>query len=372
MASPSTNTVIFQSLPSRPAPVLTEGFVPWVKSNLFGNWQSTLTTALIGALLLYNIPQFLNWAVFTATTSTDSEACRVAGVGACWGVVKEKYRLIIFGRYPFEEQWRPLVATLLMIGLIIASCTRALWSKWLVLMWVAGIALYFALMYGNVLGLTRVPTDRWGGLPLTIMLATLSIMFAFPLAVLVALGRRSHLPAIRSFCTIYVELIRGVPLISVLFMASFMFPLFMPQGVTIDVLVRVLAGITFFAAAYMAEVVRGGLQAIPKGQVEAAASLGLSYWQTQKKIVLPQALAMVVPGIMNNFISIFKDTSLVTIVSLYELTGSLGLALNSDANWRPYKLEGYLFITAIYFSFCYAMSRYSLWIEKQLNKSKLR
>jgi general L-amino acid transport system permease protein len=366
------DTIIFQSTPARPAPVRTEGFGPWIKSNLFGNWQSTLTTAIIGALLLYYVPQFLNWAVFKATTTNNPDACRAAGVGACWGVVKEKYRLIIFGRYPFEEQWRPLVATLLMIGLIVASCTRALWSKWLVVMWAVGIAIYFALMYGSVMGLTKVPTDRWGGLPLTIMLAALSIMLAFPLAVLVALGRRSHLPAIRSFCTIYVELIRGVPLISVLFMASFMFPLFMPQGVTIDVLIRVLAGITLFAAAYMAEVIRGGLQAIPKGQVEAAASLGLSYWQTQKKIVLPQALAMVVPGIMNNFISIFKDTSLVTIVSLYELTGSLGLALNSDANWRPYKLEGYLFITAIYFAFCYAMSRYSLWIEKQLNKSKLR
>jgi general L-amino acid transport system permease protein len=204
------------------------------------------------------------------------------------------------------------------------------------------------------------------------MLAALSIVLAFPLAVLVALGRRSDMPAIRTFCVIYVELIRGVPLISVLFMASFMFPLFMPPGLTIDVLIRVLVGITLFAAAYMAEIVRGGLQAIPKGQVEAAQSLGLSYWQTQRKIVLPQALALVIPGIMNNFISIFKDTSLVTIVSLYELTGALGLALNSDADWRPFKIEGYLFITAIYFIFCFAMSRYSLWIEKRLNISKTR
>jgi general L-amino acid transport system permease protein len=200
----------------------------------------------------------------------------------------------------------------------------------------------------------------------------LSIVMAFPLAVLIALGRRSELPAIRSFCTIYVELIRGVPLISVLFMASFMFPLFMPLGLSIDVLVRVLLGITFFAAAYLAEVIRGGLQAIPKGQIEAAATLGLSYWQTQRKIVLPQALAIVVPGIINSFISTFKDTSLVTIVSLYELTGALSLALNSDADWRPYKIEGYLFIALIYFAFCFSMSRYSLWIEKQVNKGNQR
>jgi general L-amino acid transport system permease protein len=163
-----------------------------------------------------------------------------------------------------------------------------------------------------------------------------------------------------------------VPLISVLFMASFMFPLLMPPGFNIDVLIRVMAGITLFAAAYMAEVIRGGLQAIPKGQIEAAATLGLSYWQTQRKIVLPQALAMVVPGVMNNFIATFMDTSLVTIVSLYELTGSMSLALNSDANWRPFKIEGYLFIAIIYFIFCFSMSRYSKWIEKQVNKSKLR
>jgi len=228
------------------------------------------------------------------------------------------------------------------------------------------------LMYGNVFGLTKVTTDRWGGLPLTIMLSSLSMVMSFPIAIAVALGRRSALPAIRTFCTIYVELIRGVPLISVLFMASFMFPLFMPQGVTVDVMIRVLAGLTLFAAAYMAEVIRGGLQAMPKGQTEAAASLGLSYWQTQFKIILPQALALVVPSIVNNFIGLFKDTSLVGIVSLYELTGSLGLALNGDADWRPYKLEGYVFITLIYFAFCFAMSRYSLWIEKQVNKSKLR
>ena len=197
-------------------------------------------------------------------------------------------------------------------------------------------------------------------------------VLAFPLAVVVALGRRSNMPAIKTVCVIYVELVRGVPLISVLFMASFMFPLFMPPGTSIDVLLRVLVGITLFSGAYMAEIVRGGLQAIPKGQQEAADTLGLSYWQAQRKIILPQALALVVPGIMNNFIAIFKDTSLVTIVSLYELTGAMGLALNSDSNWRPFKIEAYFFIAAIYFLFCFSMSRYSLWIEKQLSVSKNR
>ena len=363
---------VFTPVAPRPAPINTEGPIAWARANLFGDWRTTLATLIVGGVLAWYLPQFLYWALFNAEWRPDVEACRADGVGACWGVVAEKYRLIIFGRYPFDAQWRPLVATVLMVGLLVASCSRVFWRPWLALLWAVVLFAFFALMGGGVFGLERIDTDRWGGLPLTILLASLSIVLAFPIALVVALGRRSHLPAIRSVCTIYVELIRGVPLISVLFMASFMFPLFMPEGMTIDVLVRVLVGITLFAAAYMAEVIRGGLQAVPKGQIEAAATLGLSYWQTQRKIVLPQALAMVVPGIMNNFIAIFKDTSLVTIVSLYELTGALGLALNSDADWRPYKIEGYLFIALIYFGFCFAMSRYSLWVEKQVNKGKQR
>jgi len=362
----------FQPIAAREAPVKTEGLVAWIRINLFSDVPTSLMTLLVGGILLYTVPQFLSWALFRASWLPDYDACRVEGVGACWGVVTEKYRFILFGRYPFEEQWRPLLATALMLALLAASCMRAFWKPWLVILWVVVLGVFFTLMYGNTLGLSKVETDRWGGLPLTILLASLSMVMAFPIAMVVALGRRSNLPAIRTFCTIYVELIRGVPLISVLFMASFMFPLFMPQGVSIDVLIRVLVGITLFAAAYMAEVIRGGLQAIPKGQLEAAASLGLSYWQTQRKIVLPQALAMVVPSIMNNFIGLFKDTSLVTIVSLYELTGALSLALNSDANWRPFKIEGYLFITMIYFFFCFSMSRYSIWVEKQVNKGKAR
>lgn len=366
-------SAVFQPIAARPAPVKTEGLVPWIKRNLFANWQSTVTTVALLALFVYWLPGLADWALFKAIFRPDANVCQEArGTGACWGVIAEKYRLIIFGRYPFEEQWRPEIATVLLVGLLVASCIRTFWKPWLAAVWVIALAAFFWLMHGGALGLSTVTTDRWGGLPLTIMLASLSIVLAFPLSVLVALGRRSEMPAIRTFCIIYVELIRGVPLISVLFMASFMFPLFMPPGLTIDVLIRVLVGITLFAAAYMAEIVRGGLQAIPKGQVEAAQSLGLSYWQTQRKIVLPQALAMVVPGIMNSFIAIFKDTSLVTIVSMYELTGALGLALNSDADWRPFKIEGYLFITAIYFAFCFAMSRYSLWVEKRLNVSKTR
>ena len=343
----------------------------WVRRELFADARSTLGTLLAASLLLWGLLPFLDWALLSAQWRPDAEACRAQGVGACWGVVAEKYRFILLGRYPFDEQWRPVLATALLMALLVGSCTRAWWRPWLVALWLAVLAFFFWLMGGG-LGLAPVETERWGGLPLTLLLATLSIVMAFPLAVLVALGRRSQLPALRALCTLYVELVRSVPLISVLFMASFLFPLFMPQGLRVDVLVRVLVGITLFAAAYLAEVIRGGLQAIPKAQEEAAASLGLSYWQTQRQVVLPQALAVVVPGIMNNFIGLFKDTSLVTIVSLYELTGSLGLALNSDADWRPYKIEGYLFIALIYFAFCFAMSRYSQWVERRMSQGMQR
>jgi general L-amino acid transport system permease protein len=289
--------IAFQPIAARPAPIRTEGFVPWIRANLFANGMSTATTIVLIVLAVYLTPGFVKWAYVDAVFRPDADACQAArGVGACWGVVTEKWRLIVLGRFPFDEQWRPAIAGLLLVSLVLASCMRRFWNWGLVVLWLVVIPAFFVLMGGGWFGLSRVPTDNWGGLPLTIMLATFGIALAFPLSILVALGRRSQLPAIRTACIVYVELIRGVPLISVLFMASFLFPLFLPVGKSPDVLVRVIAGITLFSAAYLAETVRGGLQAIPKGQVEAAQSLGLSYWQTQRKIVLPQALAMVVPG----------------------------------------------------------------------------
>ncbi len=347
-------------------------FINTVRSNLFNNVFNSAVTLLLGMLLVYAVSHLWGWGIHHAIWVADAEQCNAArGTGACWGVITEKYRVIIFGRYPFEEQWRPFAATLLLMALLLASCMRLFWKPWLGALWLGVLAVFFTLMHGGVFGLSVVTTDQWGGLPLTILLASLSVVGAFPLSILLALGRISALPIIRTLCTIYVELIRGVPLISVLFMASFLFPLFMPEGFSIDVLLRVLVAMILFAAAYLAEVIRGGLQAIPRGQYEAASSLGLTYWQMQRKIILPQALATVVPGIMNNFISTFKDTSLVTIVSLYELTGSLDLAVNSDPNWMAYKLEGYLFIAAIYFGFCFSLSRYSQWVERQVNRGKV-
>jgi general L-amino acid transport system permease protein len=357
----------FRPIAPRPAPVRTRKLLPWLSQNLFSDWRSAVTSVALIGMGLYLLRDLSQWAVLKAVFAADAQTCQSArGVGACWGVVTEKYRLILFGRYPFEQQWRPELATALMVGAVGVSCIRRFWRPWLAAMWALVLVAFFALMGGGMFGLAPVRSDLWGGLPLTVMLATLSILLAFPIAILVALGRRSSLPVVSAASVVYIELVRGVPLISVLFMASFMLPLLLPQGMSIDVLARVLIGITLFAAAYMAEIIRGGLQAIPRSQLEAAAALGLGYWQTQVKIVLPQALAMVVPSLINNFIGVFKDTSLVTIVSLYELTGALGLALNSDVDWRPFKIEAYLFITVIYFVFCFAMSRYSLWVEKQV------
>jgi len=368
MAAPDT----FVPLPPRAPPRSQIGPRAWLQRNLFDGWGNTLLTLAVAAVLLLVLPPLFGWSVWYAVPGADNAACRaVAGTGACWGVVAEKGRLILFGRYPFDEQWRPMVASALLVALLAASCLRTFWRPALAVAWVGVFAAFYVLMRGGFFGLTPVETARWGGLPLTLLLSSVSLVIAFPLSVLVALGRQSHLPAIRTLCVLYVELIRGVPLISVLFMASFILPLFMPQGNTIDVLVRVLIGMTLFTAAYLAEVVRGGLQAVPKGQIEAAQSLGLSYWQMQRKVVLPQALRLVVPAIVNTFIGAFKDTSLVTIVSLYDLTGAVQLALG-DADWRKFFLEGQLFVAAIYFVACFAMSRYSRWLEGHLNAGTRR
>ncbi|MFY8179312.1 MAG: amino acid ABC transporter permease [Limnohabitans sp.] len=364
---------VAELIPARTPPTPVRGAWSWCQHNLWRTPMNALLSWVLLALMIYWALALFDWGVWHAVFRPDADACQdMRGTGACWGVIAEKYRLIVFGRYPFEEQWRPLVATGVLVVAIVSSCVPALWRRGLAWAWVGIGLIFFGLMGGgHVLGvptgLTPVRSDQWGGLPLTLMLATLSIGLAFPLAVLVALGRQSRMPAVRSLCIVYIEVVRGVPLISVLFMASFMIPLLLPAGTSPDVLLRVLIGITLFSAAYLAEIVRGGLQAIPHGQLEAAASLGLGYWPTQRLVVLPQALTHVIPGIVNNFIAVFKDTSLVTIVSLYELSGSLGLAIQGDPNWRPFKVEGYLFIALIYFVFCFGLSRYSLWVERRVS-----
>jgi general L-amino acid transport system permease protein len=363
-------SAVYAPIPPRAPPHASTTLTSWVRRNLFGNWASALMTLALLLLLAWVIPRVVGWAVLHAVFRPDLAACRAAeGVGACWGVVAEKGRLILFGRYPYDDQWRPRCACLITVAMLLLSAVRHFWRPWLAAGWVGTIAVFMVLMRGGVFGLAQVDSSNWGGLPLTLALAVVSLSLAFPLAIAIALGRTSTLAALRSLCAIYVEFVRGVPLITVLFMASFMFPLMLPQDISINVLVRVLAGMTLFAAAYMAESIRGGLQALPKGQYEAAHALGLGYWLTARKVLLPQALTMAVPALVNTIISIFKDTSLVTIVSLYDLTGALQLAL-ADADWRHFFLEGQLFVAAIYFAFCFSMACYSRWIEALLDAGR--
>jgi len=337
----------------------------WLRQNLFSSPLNAILTVLSAWLLLLTVPATIDWlfikANFDAQTAQD---CR-ASAGACWAFIREKHRLILFGIYPYDEQWRPLLATILLTLLIVCSCIRWFWKPWLPLLWLAGLTVVGILMWGGVLGLSYVENSLWGGLPLTLILATFGIAFAFPLGVLLALGRTSRLPAVKAVCVVYIELIRGVPLISLLFMSSVMLPLFMPEGFNIDKLLRAQIAIILFAAAYIAETVRGGLQAIPKGQYEGAASLGLSYWRTMRQIILPQALKIVIPPLVGIFISLFKDTSLVVIIGIFDLTQAAKVAL-ADSAWRGFSREAYLFIALIYFVFCYSISRYSRSLERRL------
>jgi general L-amino acid transport system permease protein len=248
---------------------------------------------------------------------------------------------------------------------------RRLWNGNLVWIWIGGLTLIGILMWGGIFGMRFVEQERWGGLPITLILATFGIALAFPLSIVMALGRRSHMPAVKVICVTYIELIRGVPLISLLFMASVMFPLFLPEGLTIDKLLRAQVAIILFAAAYLAEVIRGGLQAIPKGQYEAADSLGLAFWQKTSFIILPQALRMVIPPLVNTFIGMFKDTSLVLIIGIFDLLNSAKTAVNEPA-WRGFGLEAYVFVGVIYFLFCFAMSKYSQDLEAELSRGHKR
>src|SRR5215218_924077 len=359
----------------RTPPLSQIGLVGWLRANLFSSVLNSIVTLAVAYLVIRWAMGFIEWGVVNAVWSVpnnQTQACRdMRGIGACWAVIAEKHRFILFGTYPFEEHWRPALCVLLFVGLYVVSAMRRFWRWELAVVWAAVLTLIGVLMWGGALGLPYVPQERWGGLPITLILATFGLAFAFPLAILVALGRRSKLPAIKALCVLYVELIRGVPLISLLFMASVMFPLFLPEGMNIDKLLRAQIAIILFAGAYLAEVVRGGLQALPKGQYEAADALGLSYWQKTGFIILPQALRLVIPPLVNTFIGFFKDTSLVLIIGIFDLLTAGKTAIIEPA-WQGFGIEVYITVGAIYFCFCFAMSKYSQNLEAELNRHRKR
>jgi len=362
---------------SRKPPVATTGILGWLRANLFSNWVNSLISLFVLYILVQFIPWVLNWTIFAADFKynfngeqiIDRTMCsRVLDPengGACWAIIYVRFYQFMYGFYPREEVWRVnLSYAMLAVAVVPLLFDGFLFRKHFLKFTYAFPLIAFFLLNGG-LGLQEVSTNKWGGLLVTLVLGCTGIALAFPLGVILALGRRSNLPVISMLCTLFIEFIRGVPLITLLFFGMVMLPLFLPEGINMDGLARVLVAVTLFQSAYMAEVIRGGLQAIPQGQYEAARSIGLSYWQMNMKIVLPQAIRISIPSIVNTSIGLFKDTTLVIIVGLLDLLG-IGRGALADTTWMGLAYEVYFFVALVFFIFTFAMSRYSLYLEKKL------
>ncbi len=355
---------------ARPAPVSTTGLIGWARERLFGSVFDTLLTVVGVALAASVLWSILDFAVVRAVwTGADGEVCRKPEVGACWPYVTAYWKQFLFGRYPADERWRAILVFVAFFGLLLPLAIPKIPFKRLnaLLFFVALPIFAYVMLLGGWFGLEPVETTMWGGLLVTLVVAVTGIVCSLPIGILLALGRRSKMPIVRMLSVVFIEFWRGVPMITVLFMAANMLPLFMPDGVDVDKLLRALVGVSIFTAAYLAETIRGGLQAIPKGQYEGAMALGLGYWQMMGLIVMPQALKLVIPGIVNSFISLFKDTTLVLIVSIFDLLGMIQSS-RSDPIWSAPSTgtTGYLVAAAIFWIFCFGMSRYSQWLERRL------
>ncbi len=353
---------IYEKLEARTAPSNTKGVIHWVKENLFPSVLSSILT-IISLYLLYTIiPPLLDWMIFDATwTGTKEE---ITKDGARWIFIFEKFNQFIYGFYPEELYWRPNLALVIFVTYVIAF-KKINNTKIRAFIILSFPVITYILVAGGF-GLEVVETEKWGGLLLTIIVASVGIIASFPIGIIFALGRQSDMPIIKTLSVIYIEFIRGVPLITLLFMSSVILPLFFPEGVDFDKLLRALIGITLFQAAYIAEVVRGGLQAIPKGQYEAADALGLTYWKKMGLVILPQALKISIPNLVGSFISLFKDTTLILIIGLFDVLAMVTLT-NSDTDWLGFETEGYVFVTMIYWVICFSMSRYAKSIENRFN-----
>lgn len=361
-----------QFQPDLPPPPNTVGVIGWLRSNLFNNLLNSIVTVILGYLAITGIWNIFDWAILKADWVGETrDAC--SREGACWVIISVRFEQFMFGFYPAAELWRPkLFYAMLAIFVALVAYEKTPKRTWI---WTFFVTVFpfiaTGLLYGGVMGLEVVDTHLWGGLLVTLVIAIVGIVVSLPIGVALALGRRSEMPIIRSLSTIYIEIWRGVPLITVLFMASVMLPLFLSEGSDTDKLVRALIGVVMFSAAYMAEVIRGGLQAISKGQYEAADALGLTYWRKMGLIILPQALKITIPSIVNTFIGLFKDTSLVLIIGMFDVLG-IGQAANTDPEWLGFSTESYIFVALVFWVFCFSMSRYSIYLENKLHTGHKR
>ncbi|TNB46982.1 amino acid ABC transporter permease [Martelella lutilitoris] len=363
-----------------PAPQKSGSIALWLRTNLFANPKDAFLSILAIIFLVWAVPPVVEWLFINAAwTGTDRTACATiaqGGVqpdgwsGACWAFIGAKFDQIMFGRYPDAEMWRPIlvaiVFTALLIPMLMPKAPHKGWNAFA--LFIALPFFSFFILYGGVFGLPVVDTSDWGGLMVTLILSYFAIAVSLPLGIILALGRRSKMPVMRTLSIMFIEVVRGVPLITILFMASVMLPLFLPEGMTINKFLRAIVGVSLFISAYMAETIRGGLQAMPKGQFEGAASLGLGYWQTMRLVILPQAIKLVIPAIVNQFISIFKDTSLVSIIGMFDLLGIIKFNF-TDSSWASpvTPITGLIFAGFVFFIFCFAMSRYSSFMERHLD-----
>lgn len=385
MSTKNLSYVRGEMLSAEPPPLSERSVGGWIRANLLATPKDVVLTILAVLLLLAVIPGALNWLfVQAAWVGADRTACATVAQGgiqpdgwkgACWAFVEDRFLQFMFGRYPLDERWRVVVVGIMFIVLLVPLLIPKAPQKALnaLLLFIIFPVVAFFLLHGGVFGLQTVQTSLWGGMTVTLILSFVGIAVSFPVGILLALGRRSDMPVIKTFCVIFIEVIRGVPLVMVLFMANVMLPLFLPTGWTIDNFLRAVVGVALFASAYMAEVIRGGLQAIPKGQAEGADLLGLSYWQKMRLIILPQAIKLVIPGIVNTFIGLFKDTSLVSIIGMFDLLNIIRLNF-TDTTWiTPVTpITGLIFAGFIYWIFCFGMSRYSVFMERHMDTGHKR
>ncbi len=377
MASPSIAYVRTTPAPVLPPPLLTRGLPGWLRANLFSGPWSSLFTILMAIFLAWIVPGIVRYLFIDAVWSApDGAACRAPGAGACWAYVAQKFSYFMYASYPREQVWRvnlSLVLGAVLVAWLLIPSSRAKGLGSLLFFVVYPVVSFFLLHGLEVAGMPKVETDLWGGVFVSLLVSAVGIVVSLPGGVLLALGRQSQLPFVRIISVVFIEFVRGVPLITVLFMANFMLPLFVPDNWTPDRLLRPLIGVSLFASAYMAEVVRGGLLAMPKGQFEGAMALGLNYWRMMRLIVLPQALTKVIPGIVNTFIGLFKDTTLVAIVGIYDFLRTVDTA-RLDPTWAGPTISttGYIFAALFYFIFCFGMSRYSQFMERELSKDRNR